>query len=168
MFFSGQLCRSQTPACCMTTEHVSCFLAEEHRCMLFAPLFLLVMVYISTLNGSTIVRFNPSSTSTRLYASMCRFLILRPTYSGWTWGCALHASDHKIFILRNFDAFLNQPKASSTKNHQPTGSTLSSNQSHQLGGGFKYLLFSSLFGEDEPKLTSIFGIFFKGVGSTTN
>ena len=34
-----------------------------------------------------------------------------------------------------------------------------------LGGGFKYFLFSPLFGEDEPNLTSIF---FKGVGSTTN
>ncbi len=38
------------------------------------------------------------------------------------------------------------------------------NLSH-LGGGFKYFLFSSLLGEDEPILTSIF---FKGVGSTTN
>ena len=38
---------------------------------------------------------------------------------------------------------------------------------HFLGGGFKYFLFSPLFGED-----SHFGIFwlifFKGVGSTTN
>ena len=35
----------------------------------------------------------------------------------------------------------------------------------RLGGGFRYLLFSSLPGEDEPILTCIF---FKGVGSTTN
>ena len=32
-----------------------------------------------------------------------------------------------------------------------------------LGGGFKYFLFSPLFGEDEPILTSIF---FKGVETT--
>ena len=36
---------------------------------------------------------------------------------------------------------------------------------NQLGGGFKYVLFSSLFGEDEPILTIIF---FRRVGSTTN
>ena len=34
-----------------------------------------------------------------------------------------------------------------------------------LGGGFKYFLFSPLFGEDEPILTLIF---FNWVGSTTN
>ena len=34
-----------------------------------------------------------------------------------------------------------------------------------LGGGLKYFLFSPLFGEDEPILTSIF---FRWVGSTTN
>ena len=34
-----------------------------------------------------------------------------------------------------------------------------------LGGGFKHVLFSPLFGEDEPILTRIF---FKWVGSTTN
>jgi len=32
-----------------------------------------------------------------------------------------------------------------------------------LGGGFKYFLFSPVFGEDEPNLTSIF---FKGVETT--
>ena len=36
---------------------------------------------------------------------------------------------------------------------------------HILGGGFKYFLYSPLFGEDEPNLTSIF---FRWVGSTTN
>ena len=35
----------------------------------------------------------------------------------------------------------------------------------QPDGGFKYVLFSSLFGEDEPILTIIF---FRWVGSTTN
>ena len=34
----------------------------------------------------------------------------------------------------------------------------------KLGGGFKYFLFSSLFGEDDP----IWLIFFRWVGSTTN
>ena len=35
----------------------------------------------------------------------------------------------------------------------------------RLGGDFKDFLFSSLFGEDEPILTSIF---CRGVGSSTN
>ena len=39
------------------------------------------------------------------------------------------------------------------------------NLEHTLGGGFKYFLFSSLFGE---MIQFDYIIFFKGVGSTTN
>ena len=46
------------------------------------------------------------------------------------------------------------------RNSRKTGSTFHA----KLAGG-QFFLFSSLLGEDEPILTSIF---FKGVGSTTN